>query len=79
MTQGVTSSISGTTTTYVVTDSAGNTATVNAAALPGGLTFSSSANALLLDGQIIFKTLVTMLIQGLRPNVIQNTVASFSN
>ncbi len=78
MTQGVTSSISGTTTTYVVTDSGGNTATVTAAAVPGGLSFSSSGS-LRLDGQIMFDTLLKMLVTGLRPNVMQNTVESFQN
>jgi hypothetical protein len=75
---GITSSVTGTTTTYVVTDVKGNTSTVTAAATPGGLSFSSSG-ALLLDGQIMFATLVKMLVTGLRPSSMTNTVASFTN
>ena len=74
----ITSSISGTTTTYVVTDAGGNTATVTAAAFPGGLSFASSA-PLLPDGQIQFATLTKMLVTGLRPLVLSNTAASFTN
>jgi hypothetical protein len=78
MAAGITSSISGTTTTYVITDQKGNTATVAAVAPPGGLSFSSSGS-LLIDGQILFQTLMNMLTTGLRPNVMMNTTASFQN
>lgn len=78
MAQGITSSVSGSTTTYVVTDGAGNTVTVTALAPPGGLSFSSSGS-LLPGGQIMLNTLLEMLVTGLRPNVILNTTASFSN
>jgi hypothetical protein len=77
MSGGITSTVSGTTTTYVITDQAGNTATIAASAPPGGLNFSGSGS-LELDGQILMQTLVNMLVTGLRPNVLMNTVASFS-
>lgn len=75
----ITSSYVGTTTTYVVTDAGGNTATITALAPPGGLSFASSANPLLIDGQVQFHTLAQMLTTGLRPLVITGTVASFTN
>ena len=78
MAAGVTSSVSGTTTTYVITDHAGNTLTVAAGAPPAGLTFTSSG-ALVSDGQILLQTLTNLLVTGLRPNVIPGTVASFSS
>jgi hypothetical protein len=78
MAAGITSSIAGTTTTYVITDQGGNTATVTALAMPGGLSFASSG-PLEIDGQILFQTLMNMLTTGLRPNVMMNTVASFQN
>ena len=78
MSAGITSSVSGNTTTYVITDQKGNTATVAAVAAPGGLTFSSSGG-ILIDGQILMQTLMTMLSTGLRPNVMVNSVASFQN
>lgn len=77
----VTSSIAGTTTTYVITDQKSNTLTIAAAApgpAGGGITYTSSG-ALLGDGQEIVQTLMTMLVTGLRPNVIVGTNASFSN
>jgi hypothetical protein len=78
MASGITSTVSGTNTTYVITDQGGNTATIIATATPGGLSFSGSG-FLEIDGQIMMQTLLTMLTTGLRPNVIMNTVASFSN
>jgi hypothetical protein len=78
MSAGITSSVSGNTTTYVITDSGGNTLTVVAPAAPGGLTYTSSG-ALLISGQQLLTVLNLMLQTGLRPNVIGNTVASFSN
>lgn len=74
----ITSSVSGNNTTYVVTDQAGSTATIVAGAPPGGLAFSGSGS-LLPDGQIAMQVLVTMLSTGLRPNVMMNTTASFTN
>lgn len=78
MAAGITSSVSGSTTTYVITDQAANTLTIAALARPGGLTFTSSG-ALLADGQIMAGTLITMLTTGLRPNVMVGTVASFTD
>lgn len=74
----VTSSISGTSTVYVITDQANNTLTITAGTPPAGLTFVSSG-ALLTDGQVLLSTLMQLLSTGLRPNVILNTNASFSN
>lgn len=74
----ITSSVSGTTTTYVITDQGGHTCTITALAVPGGLSFASSG-ALEIDGQIMLQTLVNMLSSGLRPNVLLPTTASFSN
>lgn len=74
----ITSSISGSTTTYVITDQAGNTLTLAAQAAPGGLTFTSSG-ALLQDGAALAQVLLTMLSTGLRPNVMLNTTASFNS
>lgn len=78
MAQGITSVVSGSTTTYVITDQGGDTLTIAAVAPPGGLTFTSSG-ALKADGQIMAQNLLTMLQTGLRPNVMLGTTASFSN
>lgn len=74
----ITSSVSGSTTTYVITDQASNTLTITALAPPGGLTFVSSG-ALLVDGQIVLGNLLLELQTGLRPNVLANTTASFGS
>jgi hypothetical protein len=77
----ITSTYSNNVTTYVITDQAGDTLTVAAAApqiAGGGLTFTSSG-ALRADGQILLNTLMTMLVTGLRPNVQVGSQASFTN
>lgn len=72
----ITSSVSGTTTTYVITDEQGNAITVTAPPNPQVISFSGSG---LIDGQQLLTTLMQMLSTGLRPNVILNSKASFSN
>ena len=76
----ITSSVSGVTTTYVITDQAGNTATVTAVgAPPGQVGISTTGLGLLLDGQALLTNLMQMLETNLRPNVIPGTTASLSN
>lgn len=74
----ITSTASGGTITYIITDQANNTVTITAPAPPGGLTFVNSG-ALLADGQQLLSSLILMLQTGLRPNVMANTTASFSS
>ena len=74
----ITSSVSGTTTTYTITDQSNNTYTVTALAPPGGVSISSSGSPL-IDGEQLLTTLLQMLSTGLRPNVMVNTKASFNN
>jgi hypothetical protein len=78
----ITSSVSGSTTTYTITDVAGNTATVTA---PGTGAFWKAASVtvsavggLLADGIAVLNNLLGMLNTNLRPNVIPGT-NSFSN
>jgi len=78
MAAGITSTVAGNTVTYVITDSGGNTLTVVAPPAPAGITYTSSGS-LLESGQQLLSTLQLMLQTGLRPNVMVNTVASFSN
>jgi hypothetical protein len=77
----ITSSLSGTSTVYVITDEKANTLTVTAAApqTGGAISFASSASGLLMDGQILLQTLWNMLCTGLRPNVQSGSNASFTN
>lgn len=78
----ITSSVSGVTTTYTITDVQGNTATVTAPAAGSAwkvaLVTVSAAAGLLADGLRLLTTLMEMLGTGLRPNVIPNT-NSFSS
>jgi hypothetical protein len=75
----VTSSVSGVSTTYVVTDGLSNTVTVVANSNTGAVSFTSSANGLRHDGMIVLNTLVTMLTSGIIPNAQVGQTASFSN
>lgn len=63
--------VTGATTTYVITDTEGNTVTVAALQTYGGgrtLTFSSSGG-LHVDGQAQLSTLMQLLSTGLTPGV----------
>lgn len=72
----ITSSVSAGTTTYVITDQSGNTATITAPAPPGVVSLSGGV---LPDGQALLTTLMLMLQTNLRPSVLVNTTASFSS
>ena len=64
-----TKTVSGNTTTYVITDTEGNSVTVAALQTYGGgrtLTFSSSGG-LHVDGQLQLTTLMQLLSTGLTP------------
>lgn len=76
----ITSSVGASSTTYVITDQKSNTMTIvaNLPSTGGGISISGVGN-LLPDGQQIVSGLMLMLQTGLRPNVIANTNASFSN
>lgn len=78
----ITSSISGSTATYTITDVQNNTATVTAPAAgafwKASLVTVSAAGGLLADGIAVLNNLLGMLNTNLRPSVIPNT-NSFSN
>lgn len=72
----ITSTTSGNTTTFTITDQAGNTGTVTApssGAPRTAATIGLSITGLLADGMQLAATLVDMLVSGLRPSVIPNT------
>ena len=78
----ISSTTAGVTTTYTITDVAGNVATVTG---PASGAFQkvatvtvSAAAGLLADGQAVLSNLLLMTSTYLRPNVIPNT-NSFSN
>ena len=78
----IVSTTSGNTTTYTITDQAGNTGTVTApssGAPRTAATIGFSITGLLADGIQLLNTLVEMLNSGLRPNVMPGTVASFQS
>lgn len=64
-----TKTVSGSTTSYLITDESGNTLTVAATSAVTGITvlFTSSANGLLQDGQQTLTTLMQLISTGLLP------------